>query len=98
MDPGALDFARFLISGTVENIELIDGKIKENLSQNWNFDRLNKVSLAILRISVFSILFQKDIPVTIVIDEAIDISKEFGQDDSFKFINAILDKIGKEQK
>ena len=82
----------------LKRVEELDDKIKANLSQNWNFDRLNKVTLAILRISIYSLLFQKEIPGTIVIDEAISISKDYGLDDSFKFVNAILDKISKEQK
>lgn len=93
-----LGFSRILISGTIENIQEIDEKIKAHLAKNWNFDRLNKVALAILRISVYSILFQKSINASIVIDEAIDLAKDFGLDDSFKFINAILDNISKEQK
>ena len=90
------DFARLLISGTINHIEEIDSRIKEKLSAKWTMDRLNKVSLAILRISVFTLLFQKDVSPAIVIDEAISISKEYGVDDSYKFINAILDKISKE--
>lgn len=97
MDDSDLAFSRIMISGTIENICVIDEQIKTHLSKNWNFDRLNKVALAILRISVYSILFQKDIPVSIVIDEAISLAKEFGLEDSFKFINAILDNIKKEQ-
>ena len=87
-------FARMLISGTIENIEKIDDTIKEHLT-NWNFDRINRVDLAILRMSTYVLLFQLDMPATIVIDEAIDISKEYGADDSFKFINAVLDSIRK---
>ena len=45
--------------------------------------------------SVYSLLYQKDIAASVVIDEAIQIAKEFGADDSFRFINAVLDKIGK---
>ena len=59
---------------------------------------MNKVTLAVLRISIFAILYQKDLNPTIVIDEAIGISKDFGTDDSFKFINAILDTIRKEEE
>ena len=92
------DFARLLISGTINHIDEIDGKIKSHLSAGWDFDRLNKVTLAVLRISVFAILYQKDLNPTIVIDEAIGISKDFGTDDSFKFINAILDTIRKEEE
>ncbi|MCQ2594515.1 MAG: transcription antitermination factor NusB [Treponemataceae bacterium] len=87
-------FARMLISGTIENIEKIDDTIKEHLT-NWDFDRINRVDLAILRMSTYAIMFQSDMPASIVIDEAIDISKEYGSDDSFKFINAILDSIRK---
>lgn len=90
-------FARLLISGTIENIETIDKQIKDHLT-NWDFDRLNKVDLAILRMSTYPLLFQKDVPATIIIDEAIDISKEFGSDDSFKFINAVLDNIRKDNQ
>ena len=89
-----LSFTRMLISGTIENIEKIDETIKAHLT-NWDFDRLNKVDLAVLRISVYPLLFQLDMPSTIIIDEDVDISKEYGSDDSFKFINAILDSIKK---
>lgn len=87
-------FPRLLIAGTIEHIAEIDSEIKANLT-NWDFDRLNKVDVAILRMSVYSLLYQKDMHSSIVIDEAIDISKEFGSDDSFKFINAVLDSIRK---
>lgn len=96
MGEESLTFTRLLISGTIEHIEEIDFVIKSHLT-NWDFDRLNKVDLAILRISVYPLLFQKDIHSSIIIDEAIDISKEFGSDDSFKFINAVLDSIRKSQ-
>lgn len=98
LDESELAFSRILIGGTIENSGSIDQLIKSHLSANWNFDRLNKVTLAILRISVYSLIYQKDIAPSIVIDEAIDLAKEFGPDDSFKFINAMLDKISKENK
>jgi len=87
-------FPRLIIAGTIEHIEEIDKHIKANIT-NWDFDRLNKVDLAILRMSVYSLLFQTDLHPTIVIDEAIDISKEFGSDESFRFVNAVLDSIRK---
>jgi N utilization substance protein B len=90
----ARDFARLLIAGTIENIEPVDAEISKCL-EHWDFKRLNKIDLAILRMSVFSFLFMKDIPVSVVIDEAIDISKEFGTDDSYRFINGVLDGIRK---
>ncbi|MBQ0161821.1 MAG: transcription antitermination factor NusB [Treponema sp.] len=98
LDESELAFSRILIGGTIENAAPIDELIKSHLSANWNFDRLNKVTLSILRISVYSLMYQKDIAPSIIIDEAIDLAKEFGPDDSFKFINAMLDKISKENK
>ena len=97
LDESELTFSRLLIAGTIENIEKVDELIKSHLSENWSFDRLNKVTLSILRISIYSLVFQKEIAPSIVIHEAISIAKEFGPQDSFKFINAMLDKISKEQ-
>lgn len=97
LDESDLSFSRILVAGTIENIEQIDELIKTHLAKNWTFDRLNKVTLAILRISIFSIIHQKEISPSIVIDEAIDLAKQFDSDESFKFINAMLDTIRKEQ-
>lgn len=95
MGDDVITFSRLLITGTIEHIDEIDSVIKKHLV-NWDFERLNKIDLAILRISVYPLLFQKDIHPSIVIDEAIDISKEFGADDSYKFVNAVLDNIRKD--
>lgn len=89
-------FAKVLISGCLDHIGEVDEMIKSHLSGKWELGRINRVTLAILRISVYSLLFQKDIHPTIIIDEAINLSRDFGSDDSFKFINAILDTISKE--
>lgn len=94
-DDDTYDFARMLIAGTLENIETIDALITKHLT-TWDFSRLNKVALGVLRISTYSMMFQKDLHPSIIIDEAIDIAKDFGALDSFKFINAVLDNIKKE--
>jgi N utilization substance protein B len=94
-DEETRSFARLLIAGTIEHHEEIDTLIKAHISEKWDFKRLSKVSLAILRMSVYSLLYQKDTHPSVVIDEAIDIAKEFDSDDSFKFINAVLDTISK---
>lgn len=98
LEESDLTFSRLMIAGTIENSAQIDEQINTHLSENWNFDRLNKVTLAVLRISIYSLMFQKDIASSIVIDEAIALAKEFGPEDSFKFVNAMLDKISKEQQ
>lgn len=95
LKPETLTFARLLIAGTMENLETIDRIIKGQL-EHWDFSRLSKVDLSILRMSVYSLIFQKDIPSTVTIDEAVDIAKEFGTDDSYRFINGVLDGIRKQ--
>jgi len=87
-------FSSLLVIGTIENISAIDEMIQKHLI-NWELKRLNRVDLAVLRISVYTLMFQKDMPPSIVIDEAIGISKEFGADDSFRFINGVLDNVRK---
>ena len=87
-------FSRLLVCGTVENISAVDSLIQKHL-KNWDLVRLNRVDLAVLRMSVYTLMFQTDIHPAIVIDEAIDISREFGTDDSYRFVNGVLDSIRK---
>jgi N utilization substance protein B len=94
LDEEAGAFARLLIAGTLENIDAVDLAISSHL-QNWTFERLKKVDLAVLRIGAYSILYQGDIPAQITIDEAIEIAKEYGSEDSYRFVNGVLDGIWK---
>ncbi|MDX9801143.1 MAG: transcription antitermination factor NusB [Spirochaetia bacterium] len=87
-------FAKLLIKGTLENISEIDEKIRKHID-NWDFKRISKVDLAILRLSTYSLLFQKEIAGNIIIDEAVDISRNFSSDESYRFINGVLDSIFK---
>ena len=89
-----ITFSGLLVIGTIENLSAIDGMIKKHLV-NWELSRLNKVDLAVLRMSVYALMYQTDMPPSIVIDEAIGISKEFGTDDSYRFVNGVLDSIRK---
>jgi transcription antitermination protein NusB len=89
-----LAFARLLIQGAVENLGRIDETIKGQL-ENWDFSRLNRVDLALLRLSVYCLLFQQDIPASVTIDEAVDISKTYGTADSYRFVNGVLDGVRK---
>ncbi len=87
-------FARLLIQGALENLPRIDEVIKGQL-ENWDFARLNKVDLALLRMSVYCLLYQPEIPPTVTIDEAVDISKTYGTADSYRFVNGVLDGVRK---
>ena len=90
----SLDYAKYLITGTIENIVFIDDIIKSKL-RNWDFQRISSIDKAILRFSIFSIMYEKELPEKIIINEAIEIVKEFGSDESYKFVNGILDAIRK---
>jgi len=96
MEEELLVFTRLIIAGVIEKSELVDAAIRRHLS-HWPFERLKKVDLAILRMGAYCLMFQGDIPARITIDEAIEISKEYGADDSYKFINGVLDGINKER-
>ncbi len=85
-------FGEEIIDGVIKNQPEIDAQIKE-LAQNWEFDRIAKIDLAILRIAMFEMLHRKDIPPVVSINEAIDISKQFSNADSKRFINGILDRL-----
>ena len=87
-------FASLIITGTVENIGNIDEQIRQHL-KNWSFERLSRVDLAILRTSSYALMFQKDIPPSVTIDEAVEIAKKFGSPESYRFVNGVLDGIRK---
>ncbi|HPE36967.1 MAG TPA: transcription antitermination factor NusB, partial [Spirochaetales bacterium] len=88
-------YARLMAAGAIENIDAIDAAIKKHL-EHWSFERLKRVDLAILRMSVYALMYQRDIPVQISIDEAIEIAKEFGSEESYRFVNGVLDAVWKE--
>ena len=80
-------FGEELIDGVIKNQAGIDAQIR-TLAQNWEFERVAKIDLAI-----FEMLHRKDIPPVVSINEAIDISKQFSNADSKRFINGILDRL-----
>ena len=85
-------FAEELIHGVLSHVDEIDGHIR-TLAHNWEFDRIARIDLAILRLAIFEMLFRKDIPPVVSINEAIDLSKNFSTADSKRFINGILDRM-----
>ena len=74
------------------NQQEIDGHIR-SLAQNWDFERIAKIDLAILRLAIFEMLRRQDVPPVVSINEAIDLSKQFSNADSKRFINGILDRL-----
>jgi N utilization substance protein B len=85
-------FGEELINGVIQNIADIDARIK-GLAHNWEFDRIAKIDLAILRLAMYEMIYRKDIPPVVSINEAIDLSKQFSNADAKRFINGILDRL-----
>ncbi|NBQ58701.1 MAG: transcription antitermination factor NusB [Opitutaceae bacterium] len=84
-------YAEELIQGFILNQADIDATIK-TLAQNWEFERIAKIDLAILRLAIYEMKHRKDIPPVVSINEAIDLSKQFSNLDAKRFINGILDR------
>ncbi|WP_419881324.1 transcription antitermination factor NusB [Peribacillus sp. B-H-3] len=93
LDGGKTDeYFEALVKGTVENKEKIDGILRENL-ENWTIERLANIDRNLLRIAVYEMVYSDDVPVNVAMDEAIEIAKKFGDDQSGRFINAVLSKV-----
>ena len=87
-------FAEQLARGTASRTDEIDPVIQETLD-NWRLDRLAIVDRNVLRMAVYEMLHEPDTPEVVVIDEAIEVAKRFGGDESGQFVNGILDAVRK---
>lgn len=87
-------FVTRIVEGVHEHLEEIDTLIKKH-SEHWRLERIDRVDKSILRMGAFELLFCDDIPRKVALNEAIDIGKKFGTEESGAFINGILDKITK---
>jgi N utilization substance protein B len=91
------DFFESLVRGVAGYIPEIDEKIQSALHSQWRLDRLERIDHALLRVAVYEMLYYKGkdpADAAVVIDEAIEIAKKFGTQQSPSFINGVLDKIG----
>ena len=86
------DYARVLVEGVVEKHGEIDDQI-ETYSQGWSIDRMPPLDKAILRVALWEILFNEEVPDAVAIDEAVELAKEYSTDDSGSFINGLLARI-----
>lgn len=86
------DFVRSLARGTMENLQKIDEMINR-FAREWTVDRMAAVDRNILRLAVYEILFLDDIPSAVSINEAVELAKIYGTEESSKFINGILGNV-----
>ena len=87
-----MEYLKDIINGVTENKKDIDKAIEKKLS-NWKIERISKVDLAILRLCVYEILYKKDIPDKVSVNEAINLSKKYSGAKSPSFINGVLGKF-----
>ena len=85
-------FSKELVRGVCENRNSIDKLIKKS-SKNWRLERMSRVDRSILRLSVYEMMFMDNIPHKVSIDEAVELGKKYGTEESGAFINGVLDNI-----
>ncbi|OGX34975.1 MAG: transcription antitermination factor NusB [Omnitrophica WOR_2 bacterium RIFCSPLOWO2_12_FULL_51_24] len=95
-EPEVSDFAAKLVIGAIRNKKKIDEVISKYAS-NWKMSRMAVIDRNVLRMATYELLFCDDIPPKVSINEAVDLAKKFGDTESGKFVNGILDKISKEE-
>ncbi len=88
----AFGHARELVEGTAEHLEEIDSLIRAQ-AENWRLERMPAVDRNILRLAVYEMLFQADVPKLVVVDEAVELAKRFGSEQSSRFVNGLLDGL-----
>jgi N utilization substance protein B len=88
----AKEFAELLVTGVVSQRAVIDERIGAS-SKNWTIGRMARVDLNLLRLAVYELLFCPDIPKSVTLNEAIEVAKKFGSEDSAPFVNGILDEV-----
>jgi N utilization substance protein B len=91
----AFEYAQILVRGAVEHLEKIDELIRSQ-ADNWRLERMPAVDRNILRLAIYEMLFEKETPKLVVLDEAIELAKKFGSEQSGRFVNGLLDGLLKQ--
>lgn len=92
IDENALDYIKDAVLGIENNKDEILRNIEKNLKAEWKLDRVSKIDLAILKLAIYEIKY-KDIPYKVVINEAVELAKKYGEDSSKNFVNGILASV-----
>ena len=89
------EFTLTLAKGTEEHLTELDALIESKL-KNWKLSRISKVSLAILRMAAFELQYVADVPMSVTINEAVELAKQYASEDDYAFVNGVLGAIAKE--
>jgi len=88
----AIEFIQELVEGTASRMKAIDGMLTEYL-KGWKIDRLSKIDREVLRLAAYEMVYRDDAPPKVVVNEAIELAKHFGTEESGKFVNGVLGKM-----
>ena len=91
-DEDEKEYIELVLKGINSNLENIDNIILSNL-KNWTIDRIFKIDLAILRLAIYEILFMDNVPVKVSANEAVELAKTYGNNDSKSFVNGLIAKV-----
>ena len=91
-DPEGKAYADAIIRGVADDLGGIDEKIAA-ASQNWRLERMSRVDRNLLRLGTWELMFRPDVPRAVILDEAVELAKSFGTDESSGFVNGVLDRI-----
>jgi N utilization substance protein B len=96
LDGDGADFARHLVEGTMKNLARLDATIKE-IAPEWPLNQMSPIDRSILRISIFEMTLDPNIPVKVAINEAVELAKLFGSESSRRFVNGALGTLANKQ-
>ena len=95
-DKEEIEYISTIFNGVKDNSEEIEKYISENLKEKWTIDRISKIDLAILRVAIYELIYSK-LPYKVVINEAVELAKKYGDDSSKSFVNGILASVVKKE-
>ncbi len=90
------DYAIMCAKGILANAEKIDALISKNLKKGWKISRISKVSYTVIRLAIFEMLYVEDVPVSVSINEAVELAKKYSVPDDSAFVNGVLGAVAKE--
>lgn len=96
-DENTMNYMKDIVDGIEKNISKIEEKISENLKKDWKIERISKINLVLLKLAIYEILYTET-PFKVVINEAVELAKKYGDDTSPNFVNGILASIVKESE
>ena len=85
-------FVRELVGGVVQNKDEIDGSIRR-FAPAWPIEQIAMIDRNILRLAIFEILFDNEVPIKVAVSEAVELAKSFGSENSYKFVNGVLGSV-----